>query len=713
MSILHADGSLVDPYCNFIALSRYARFRDDLGRRETWAESVDRYVDFMVRHVTGMNGYKPDPELVKEIRQAIKNLDIDPSMRAIMTAGPALEESNIAAYNCAYTPIDDIDVFSEILYILMHGTGVGYSVERRYVSQLPEVPILINDHTKTIVVGDSKLGWATAYRELLHELWLHGRIPAYDLSAIRPAGARLKTFGGRASGPEPLRELFDYTIDTLFHAQGRKLTTLEVHDLVCKIASVVVVGGVRRSAMIALSDLDDEDMRMAKSGEWWTEHPHRRLANISAVYYDNTSIRSFHREWQALVESGSGERGIFNRDAARRQATKRGNREYSTEYGTNPCGEIILRPRGFCNLSEVIVRPVDTEETLARKVVLATILGTWQSTLTHFPFLRDEWRRNAEEERLLGVSITGVFGNPLLYSQTMRRKTLERLNKIAIQVNAEYAHKLGIPTSAAVTCVKPSGTVSQLAGVSSGLHPWYAKQYLRAVRVDNKDPIGQLMRDYGVPCEDDVMAPDSTWVFYFPIAAPNFGVTRDQLTAIDHLELWLDYKRYWCDHNPSVTVSVRDVKVTDPGPFSKALAKKLVLGDENFGAWDSDIRDEFLRWVNESGVEDTIPRRLWCEEARKHISWAPGEWDAVRDWVWEHLDEITGVTFLPFADEDHTYAQAPYRSVDYETYLTAKKDFPQVRWADLVFYESADMTIGSQELACTAGACDVVDIVRS
>lgn len=650
MSVLAPDGSLQDPYSQFIALSRYARYVDEKNRREKWTESVERYLDFMVAHLKRKHGYVPDPQLVQELFHAISNLEVMPSMRALMTAGKALELSNVAGYNCSYLPIDSLAAFSEILYILMNGTGVGYSVERRYVDQLPPVAETRQvTNIPNIIVGDSKLGWATAYRALISYLWEYGVTPTYDLSQIRPAGSRLRTFGGRASGPEPLRQLFEYTIEVLNNARGRKLRPIEVHDLACKIASVVVVGGVRRSAMIALSDLGDEEMATAKSGDWYNTHPHRALANISAVYTDSVSREQFDREWNILVESGSGERGIFNRSAAQRQAARNGLRDSATDYGTNPCGEIQLRPMSFCNLTEVIVRPTDSLLELRRKVQLATILGTWQSTLTDFPFLRPQWRRNAEEERLLGVSLTGIYDHPQL--SAISEVTEEWLGMLVTQAratNALEATRIGIPVSAAITCIKPSGTVSQLARCASGIHPWHAQYYIRRVRADKKDPLARLMADSGVPAEPDRTAPDTTWVFSFPIAAPMGAKTRADLTAIDHLEHWLLFRRSWCEHNPSVTVSVR--------------------------------RDE---------------------------------WDKVREWVWDHLRDITGVTFLPYADEDHVYAQAPYQEIDQETYERLVSEFPVVRWEDLPFYEHEDATLGSQELACVAGMCDVVDLTMA
>lgn len=633
------DGSIAKAYENFVALSRYARWLPIEKRRETWSDSVDRYVDFMIGHVQAKHDFKVSDILAADLRTAIREHHVMPSMRALMTAGPALDRSNIAGFNCAYTPIDDINSLWEVLYILMNGTGVGYSVERRYVGQLPPVPAEINWHPNlTIMVGDSKEGWAHAFRELLEAIWLRGEVPHVDLSGIRPAGSRLETFGGRASGPEPLRELFAHTANALSEAAGRQLRPIEVHDLVCKVASVVVVGGVRRAAMIALSDLDDTEMATAKSGEWWVDNPQRALANISAVYDDGVTEAQFREEWANLVESGSGERGIFNRSAAQRQAAKYGRRDPDADYGCNPCSEILLKPRSFCNLSTVIVDPDDDMDRLVSKVSLATILGTLQATLTEYPLLRDEWRTNAEEERLLGVSLNGVYGNRFLFGPG-RTEVLSELRQIAQFTNTVYAQWLGIPVSHAITTVKPEGTTSQLAGVSSGIHPWHSAYYVRTIRADSKDPLARLMVDYGVPHEADVANPTNL-VFSFPISAPQDAITRDDITAIDHLELWLDYQTAWCDHKPSVTVNVR-----------------------------------------------------------------PDEWAKVADWVWDHIADVSGIAFLPYAD--HTYAQAPYQEITRERYEALLQQFPEVRWADLPFYELADATESAQTLACSASGCEI------
>ncbi|GAA2322044.1 ribonucleoside-triphosphate reductase, adenosylcobalamin-dependent [Nonomuraea roseoviolacea subsp. roseoviolacea] len=710
MSMLNADGSISDPYQNFIAVSRYARFNDGLGRRETWTESVDRYMNFMTKHLHSKHNYVPDESLVTEIGNAIKNVDFVPSMRALMTAGEALERSNIAGYNCSYLPIDDLAAFSEVLFILLNGTGVGFSVEKKYVHKLPPVPEYLMQDETHIIFGDSKEGWAHGYREFLESIWLDGIIPTFDLSNIRPAGARLKTFGGRASGPEPLRDLLEFTERALTKAAGRYLRPIEVHDLVCKIASVVVVGGVRRSAMISLSDLDDQEMAQAKSGEWWVEHPYRALANNSAVYEGGITREQFNAEWATLQASGSGERGIFNRDAARHQAARWGKRDLNTDYGTNPCGEIILRPRSFCNLSEVIIRPNDSAADLRRKVELATILGTWQSTLTDFPFLRPEWKKNAEEERLLGASLTGIYGNKLTSTgdADARDELLIDLNEAADTANDIEAGKIGIPRSHAICTVKPSGTVSQLAGVSSGIHPWHSKYYLRTVRADVKDPLAQLMIDYGVAHEPDVMNPDATVVFSFPVKAPDFAVTRESLSAVDHLELWLAYKRYWCDHNPSVTISVRGPRIVDPGPFSEALARQLVEGDDEAN-WTPELSLEFLNWQFDAEFPDDCTNEY--DYARDLITWESGEWEEVADWVWEHLGELTGVSFLPYSE--HTYKQAPYQEISAQEYTFHKAMQPDIRWADLPLYELYDQTSGSQTLACAAdgSGCDSADLV--
>jgi ribonucleoside-diphosphate reductase alpha chain len=548
-------------YQNFIATSRYARWLPEENRRENWAETVQRYLQHVVLPVTR------DEVVIDDLEEAILDLEIMPSMRAMMTSGPALERDNTCAYNCSYLPVDDPKAFDEAMFILLCGTGVGFSVERQYVNKLPEVPERLFASDDVIVVADSKEGWAKAYRKLLALLWA-GEVPKWDVSKVRPAGAKLKTFGGRASGPAPLVELFNFTIGKFKAAAGRKLSSIECHDIMCKIGEVVVVGGVRRSAMISLSNLSDDRMRHAKSGQWWENNAQRALANNSTSYTEKPDMETFLREWTALVESKSGERGIFNRAASQRQAAKNGRRNSDWEFGTNPCSEIILRPYQFCNLTEVVVRATDTIETLAYKVELATILGTIQSTYTNFPYLRKKWKDNTEEERLLGVSLTGIMDNPLMTSKNVAlEKTLEHLRNIAIATNAKWANRLGIPRSAAITCVKPSGTVSQLVDSASGIHARHSAYYIRTVRGDNKDPLTQFMKDQGIPNEPCVMKPENTTVFSFPQKSPNGAITRNDMTAIEQLETWLTYQRNWCEHKPSVTVSVRDVEWMEVGAF--------------------------------------------------------------------------------------------------------------------------------------------------
>ena len=634
-------------YENFIAKSRYARWLSDQNRRESWGETVDRYFDFMKKHLKEECGYTPSEELVSELRDVVFNRNVMPSMRAVMTAGPALERDHVAGYNCSFLPVDSLRSFDEAMYILMCGTGVGFSVESVYVDKLPQVNEHFEPTNTTIVVEDSKAGWAKALRELLALLW-QGQVPSWDVSKVRPAGARLKTFGGRASGPEPLVQLFDFCVKTIQGAAGRKLKPLEAHDIMCKIGEVVVVGGVRRSAMISLSDLNDHDMARAKHGAWWEYNSQRALSNNSVAYTQRPSMSDFMTEWKNLYESKSGERGIYNVAAAQHQAAKYGRRDPEIRYGTNPCSEIILRPYQFCNLSEVVVRPEDDEKSLTRKVELATILGTWQSTLTTFKYLRKIWRDNTEEERLLGVSITGQFGNKLMSGSEGIDKleaVLNNLREHAVAVNVEEAKVLGINPSAAITCVKPSGTVSQLTGVSSGMHPWHNDYYIRTVRGDKKDPLTNFLIDAGIPAEDDVMKPNDTTVFSFPIKAPEGAILRNDLTAVEHLDIWLAYQKAWCEHKPSITVSVKDE-----------------------------------------------------------------EWMEVGAWVWKNFDDISGISFLPYSD--HTYKQAPYQDATKEEYETLLAKMPtSIRWEDMVFYETEDGTTGSQSLACSSDTgCEVVDI---
>ena len=545
-------------YQSFIHKSRYAKYFDGYGR-ESWDDTVTRYSSNVIAD-------KVDAETRFEIEQAILGLEIMPSMRAMMTAGPALERDNTAGYNCSYLPVDDPKSFDEAMYILLCGTGVGFSVERQYISKLPEVPVLYDSDT-TVVVKDSKEGWAKAFRQVLALLWA-GEIPKWDVSKVRPAGARLKTFGGRASGPAPLVELFNFAVSTFKNAQGRKLSSIECHDLMCFIGQIVVVGGVRRSAMISLSNLSDDRMRHAKSGQWWETAAHRALANNSVCYTEKPDVETFMREWTALVESKSGERGVFNREASKKQAAKYNRRDSDWDFGTNPCSEIILRPYQFCNLTECVVRATDSIDDLIRKVRLATILGTIQSTFTKFPYLRKVWQKNTEEERLLGVSLTGIMDNPLLTTKNAGLdETLNHLRQVAVDTNAEWAAKLGIPVSASITCVKPSGTVSQLVDSASGIHARHSRFYIRTVRGDNKDPLTQFMKDQGIPNEPCVFKGDTTTVFSFPQKSPDSAVTRNDMSAIEQLEMWLTYQRNWCEHKPSVTISVRDSEWLDVGAF--------------------------------------------------------------------------------------------------------------------------------------------------
>ena len=630
------DNYLPTDYQSFIHKSRYAKYFDGKGR-ESWSDTVERYMDNVVRPKIGADTY------VNGIRDAILNLEVMPSMRAMMTAGPALERDNTAGYNCSYLPVDDPKSFDEAMFILLCGTGVGFSVERQYISKLPEVPTLFQSDT-TIVVKDSKEGWAKAFRQLLALLWA-GEIPQWDVSKVRPAGARLKTFGGRASGPAPLVELFNFTIQTFKNAQGRKLSSVECHDLMCFIGQIVVVGGVRRSAMISLSNLSDDRMRHAKSGQWWETTAHRALANNSVAYTEKPNMETFMREWLALVESKSGERGIFNREASKKQAAKNDRRDPNYDFGTNPCSEIILRPYQFCNLTEVVVRATDTIEDLERKVRMATILGTIQSSYTKFPYLRKVWQNNTEEERLLGVSLTGIMDNRLMTHKNQGLdKTLEHLKNVAISTNAEFASRLDIPPSTAISCVKPSGTVSQLVDSASGIHARHSPHYIRTVRGDNKDPLTKFMIDQGIPNEPCVFKGDTTTVFSFPVKSPSGAVTRNDMTAIEQLEMWLTYQRHWCEHKPSVTISVRD-----------------------------------------------------------------SEWMAVGAFVYEHFDEMSGVSFLPHSD--HTYQQAPYQDCTKEDYELLLSSMPEkIDWSKLSEYEQEDNTVAMQTMACSGDVCEIVDL---
>jgi len=590
-------------YQSFIHKSRYARWLDKEGRRETWGETVSRYMENIVLPNAGSSSY------IREIEQAILSLDVMPSMRALMTAGPAMARDNTAGYNCSYLPVDDMKAFDEAMFILLCGTGVGFSVERQAVTKLPDIPEL-SDSDTTIVVKDSKEGWAKSLRAVISLLYA-GEIPKWDVSLVRPAGAKLKTFGGRASGSAPLVDLFNFVIKTFKDAQNRKLSSLECHDIMCKIGEVVVVGGVRRSAMISLSNLSDDRMRHAKSGAWWENNKQRALANNSVSYTEKPDSLSFMREWMALVESGSGERGIFNRQASKVQAAKNGRRDATYEFGTNPCSEIILRPMQFCNLTEVVVRATDSIGDLEKKVRMATILGTIQSSFTKFPYLRKIWQKNTEEERLLGVSMTGIMDNSRMTTKNAGlEKTLEHLKSIAVITNAEWAERLGIPVATAISCVKPSGTVSQLVNSSSGIHARHSPYYIRTVRGDNKDPLTQFMKDQKIPNEPDVMKPDQTTVFSFPMKAPDGAIVTADMTAIEQLGMWLAYQRSWCEHKPSVTINVKN-----------------------------------------------------------------NEWLEVGAFVYKHFDEMSGVSFLPFDEHTYQQAPYQDCSkTDYKTLLSCMPD---------------------------------------
>lgn len=639
-------------YQTFIATSRYARWLEEEGRRETWGETVSRYMDNIVRPKVGAEFNS------SEIEQAILSLEVMPSMRSMMTAGKAANRDNTCMYNCSYLAVDDPKAFDEAMFILLCGTGVGFSVERQYINSLPEIPQLFYSDT-IVMVRDSKEGWAKAFRQVLALLWA-GEIPKWNTEKVRPAGSRLKTFGGRASGPAPLVDLFNFAVTTFKNAQGRKLSSIEAHDLMCKVGEVVVVGGVRRSAMISLSNLSDDRMRHAKSGKWWENDPQRALANNSVAYSEKPDSMSFMREWTALVESGSGERGIFNRQAAIKQAAKNGRRDPNREWGTNPCSEIILAgPRTdpktgnpiagtggqFCNLSEVVVRATDTIEDLERKVKLATILGTIQATYTKFPYLRKVWEKNTAEERLLGVSLTGIMDNPLMTTANKGLdETLEHLKQVAVDTNKEWADRLGIEQSAAITCVKPSGTVSQLVDSASGIHARHSPYYIRTVRGDNKDPLTQFMIDQGIPNEPEAFKPDQTTVFSFPVKSPEGAVCTANMTAIEQLEMWLMYQRHFAEHKPSVTINVK-----------------------------------------------------------------ADEWFEVGAFVYENFDEMSGVSFLPY--DDHTYQQAPYQECEVSEYQMLLGQMPErIDWSKLADYEKEDTTVSMQTMACTGDSCELVDI---
>ena len=637
--------TLPTEYQNYIAISRYARWLEKENRRETWSETVQRYVDYMANRYEEITSKKIEDKEKKRWYNAIFTLQVMPSMRALMTAGPALDKDNVAGFNCSYVAIDNVRTFDEIMYILMCGTGVGFSVERQYVDKLPEIAEKFYKTETVIKVRDSKIGWAKSYRELIAMLYA-GQIPLFDTSLVRPAGAKLKTFGGRASGPQPLEDLFKFTTETFEKANGRKLNSLECHDIVCKIADVVVCGGVRRSALISLSNLSDIRMRDAKTGQWWDNNPQRSYANNSVAYTEKPDIGTFMKEWVSLYDSKSGERGIFNRVASQKMATRSGRRDGDFDFGTNPCSEIVLRNKQFCNLSEVVIRPDDDEETLEEKVEIATIFGTIQSTLSNFRYLTKKWKENTEEERLLGVSLTGIMDHKVLSAEIFNKQVLKdmliNLRDHAIDTNKKWSKILGVNQATAITCVKPSGTVSQLVDSASGIHPRYSSYYLRTVRADKKDPLCDMMLEKGFYGEDDAMKPNDTKVFYFPMMSPKSSVMRDGKNAIEQLEIWKTYQLYWCEHKPSITVYVKEE-----------------------------------------------------------------EWLEVGAWVYKNFDVMSGVSFLPHSE--HSYKQAPYQEVNESTYKEWLAKTPRnINWMDLTNYEKEDNTTSSKELACTAGACEIV-----
>jgi len=641
-----ASNMLPTSYQEFIHKSRYARWLEAEGRRENWGETVGRYVNFMEKSLLDKHNYKLDKVDKEMMEEYITGLRVMPSMRAMMTAGEALERDNTCGYNCSYLPVDSPRSFDEAMYILMCGTGVGFSVERENVDKLPIISENMQKSDVVISVEDSKAGWAKAYRELVALLY-SGMIPSWDVSKVRPAGAKLKIMGGRASGADPLVNLFKFTIEKFQSAKGRKLFPIECHDLMCKVGEVVVVGGVRRSALISLSNLNDDQMAHAKTGQWWENEGQRALANNSVSYKGKPSMETYMREWLALYESKSGERGMFNRQAADDQVAKNGRRQTGHMWGTNPCSEIILRPYQFCNLSEVVVRETDDLMELRSKVRIATMLGTFQSTLTDLKYLRKIWKTNTEEERLLGVSLTGIMDHPVLARHVDSKVWLQEMKQVAVDTNKEYADKIGIPRSTAITCVKPSGTVSQLTDSASGIHARHNPFYIRTVRGDNKDPLTQFMKEEGIPFEPDITKPDSVTVFSFPMKSPSGAITRTEMSAIEQLELWKIYALNWCEHKPSVTISVKEE-----------------------------------------------------------------EWMEVGTWLYDNFDIASGISFLPFSD--HTYQQAPYQDIESEDYLEWKGRVPaSLDWDKFSLYEKEDNTSGSRELACTADACEVVDLSSS
>lgn len=645
-SVASNNNPFLSPYQEFIYKSRYSRYIEEENRREEWPETVERYLGALFTHVEIKHGWKAPVGLYNELYEAIYNLEVMPSMRALMTAGKALERDNTSGYNCAYLTVDDVKAFDEAMFILLCGTGVGFSVERQYVSKLPEVPDRLFQSDTVVVVKDSKEGWAKAFRQVIALLY-SGEIPKWDVSRLRPAGARLKTFGGRSAGPEPLVSLFEFAVRCFNNARGRRLSSIECHDLMCKIGDIVVSGGVRRSAMISLSNLSDDRMRNAKSGQWWEHAGYRALANNSIAFTEKPDVGAFMEEWTSLYRSKSGERGLFNREASKKQVERFGKRNPEFEFGTNPCSEIILRPNQFCNLTEIVVRSSDTVADLSRKARIASILGTLQSTLTYFPYLRKVWTTNTEEERLLGVSLTGIMDNEFTNNRTGNSlpELLQELRSIVVHTNAEVADQLGIPHSAATTCVKPSGTVSQLVDSASGIHSRHSPYYIRSVRADNKDPVTELLKSEGVYWEPDVMKPNHTTVFFFPQKSPDKAITRNELGAIDQLELWKIYQEHWCEHKPSITVSVRE-----------------------------------------------------------------HEWPSVGGWVYDNFDMVSGVSFLPYSDHTYRQAPYDEVDEERYNEMLGKTP-RSIDWSRLTDYEETDQTAGSQTFACGPDGCEVVDLV--
>lgn len=630
---------MLTDYQQYIAKSRYARYLPEKKRRETWEETVDRYVSFISEKY-------PETFSKEVIRESIVNMEVMPSMRALMTAGKALDRDNAAGYNCSYLAIDDQRAFDEAMYLLMCGVGVGYSVERQFITKLPTISEEFFDTDSVIAVKDSRIGWASSLKELI-SLLFQGLVPKWDLSLVRKSGEPLKIFGGRASGPAPLNDLFKFFVSTFKNAAGRKLNSIECNDLMCKIGEAVVVGGVRRSACICLTNLSDDRMRLAKSGQWWNEHGQRALANISVAYTEKPEIGQFMEEWLSLYNSKSGERGIFNRVAAVKKIKASGRRNHvqiQENGGVNPCGEIVLRSCQFCNLTEIIIRAEDTLEDIKKKVVIATIIGTHQATFTNFRYLRSIWKKNTEEERLLGVSLTGIMDHEVFSGRKGEKILSEWLTEmkiVAIETNKEISNILGINQSVAITTVKPSGTVSQLVDTSSGIHPRYSKYYIRTVRSDNTDPLTTFMKESGIPNEPDATKPFNTTVFSFPVKSPENSVISTEINAIEQLELDLIYNKYWTEHNVSITVYVRE-----------------------------------------------------------------HEWFEVGAWVYKHFDEINGISFLPYSD--HVYVQAPYQPITEVEYKGWCEMMPEVDWNNFNVEELQDNTVGAKNYACSGGSCEIL-----